>query len=371
MKPMKTLFSALALLALPLFLACGGGGGGSSQPPQPTVIFVSLAPTTASLTAGATQAFTATVTGSSNTAVTWSVQEGTAGGTITAAGLYTAPATGGTFHVVATSVADASKSSMATVTVTVPVVAVTINPTTASLSTGGTQAFTATVTGSSNTAVTWSVQEGASGGTISAAGLYTAPATASIYHVVATSVADTSKSAVATVTVTAVVPTATSLVYTSPTTGPYLLVKDVASTGTHLVLDLIGPTSGTAMGISLTLTGDAHTTWTNVSASDPANTLVQNGTQFNLGSGTPMLKARVTGNVLQATVAQKSSIATSVNGILLKVALDLKSGQNLPQGTALVLTADSVKCQVLTATGTPDTSDPSTIAVSVGTLTAQ
>jgi hypothetical protein len=57
-----------------------------------------------------------------------------------------------------------------------------------------------------------------------------------------------------------------------------------------------------------------------------------------------------------------------VNGILLKIALDLKSGQNLPSGTALTLTADSAKCQVLVGTGTPD---PSTITVSVGTLTAQ
>jgi hypothetical protein len=76
-------------------------------------------------------------------------------------------------------------------------VAITISPTSASLTTGGTQQFTATVTGSSNTNVTWSV----TGGKISS-GLYTAPSTAGTYTVTATAVADTTKSASATVTVT-------------------------------------------------------------------------------------------------------------------------------------------------------------------------
>jgi hypothetical protein len=49
--------------------------------------------------------------------VTWSVREGTGGGSITTAGLYTAPGTPGTFHVVATSVADSRQTTEATVTV--------------------------------------------------------------------------------------------------------------------------------------------------------------------------------------------------------------------------------------------------------------
>ena len=50
-------------------------------------------------------------------AVTWSVQEGAPGGSVTAAGVYTAPGTAGTYHLVATSQADATKSATATVTV--------------------------------------------------------------------------------------------------------------------------------------------------------------------------------------------------------------------------------------------------------------
>ncbi|WP_426749627.1 glycosyl hydrolase family 18 protein [Myxococcus sp. Y35] len=86
-----------------------------STPPPP--VEVAIAPTSVTLPVSGTQAFTATVTGSSNTAVTWSVQEGAAGGTITQGGLYTAPASAGTYHVVATSQAAPTKSAVATVTV--------------------------------------------------------------------------------------------------------------------------------------------------------------------------------------------------------------------------------------------------------------
>ncbi|WP_240359047.1 glycosyl hydrolase family 18 protein [Pyxidicoccus trucidator] len=81
-------------------------------------------------------------------------------------------------------------------------VSITLTPTSASLATGATRTFTATVTGSTNKAVTWSIQQGASGGTVTSAGLYTAPQTAGTYHVIATSQADTTKKASATVTVT-------------------------------------------------------------------------------------------------------------------------------------------------------------------------
>ena len=64
--------------------------------------------------------FTASVTGlgaGQSSAVSWSVQEGSAGGTINGAGTYTAPSSAGTFHVIATSVADNTQSASATVTV--------------------------------------------------------------------------------------------------------------------------------------------------------------------------------------------------------------------------------------------------------------
>jgi len=81
-------------------------------------------------------------------------------------------------------------------------VSVSINPTSASLQTGSPQQFSATVTGSSNTGVTWT----ATGGTISAGGLYTAGNSAGSYSVTATSVADTSKYATAPVTISTTPP---------------------------------------------------------------------------------------------------------------------------------------------------------------------
>ena len=55
--------------------------------------------------------------GLSNTDTSWTVQEAN-GGIVTNTGFYTAPAVLGFYHVVATSVGDATHSSSATVTVT-------------------------------------------------------------------------------------------------------------------------------------------------------------------------------------------------------------------------------------------------------------
>lgn len=159
---------------------------------------VVITPGTATLAPLATQTFTAVVTETGDTNVTWSIVEGASGGTITSGGVYTAPTVEGTYHVLATGVADPTKSATAPVTVVAPV-AITPNP--ATVATGGTQLFTASVRSSGSTTMTWSVVEGAAGGTIDATGLYTAPAAAGAYHVLATSVAEPTKSATAVVNV--------------------------------------------------------------------------------------------------------------------------------------------------------------------------
>src|SRR5579885_1068656 len=75
--------------------------------------------------------------------------------------------------------APAAASSTSSTTVTPPVIMVSVSPATTTVFTSGTAQFTATVTGTSNTAVTWSVGGVAGGnqtlGTINASGLYTAP----------------------------------------------------------------------------------------------------------------------------------------------------------------------------------------------------
>jgi hypothetical protein len=95
---------------------------GGPPPPTPTPttgpgIQVSINPSEVTLAPGGSQQFTATVTGTTNTAVNWSVAEGAVGGNITATGFYTAPGVPGTYHVVAASQADLSRTGTATVNI--------------------------------------------------------------------------------------------------------------------------------------------------------------------------------------------------------------------------------------------------------------
>jgi hypothetical protein len=112
----------------------------------PPPVVVTVAPPVAAANGCTTLAFTATVTGASDGSVTWAVQEGAAGGAITAAGVYTAPAAPGTYHVVATSRADATRSAVVPVTVTEKILQVAVTPQTIQLAAGGTAQLTATVT---------------------------------------------------------------------------------------------------------------------------------------------------------------------------------------------------------------------------------
>ena len=78
-------------------------------------------------------------------------------------------------------------------------VRVRVDPATATLAPGGTQQFTATVEGSHDTSVRWT----ANGGTISNTGFFTAGSAPGTFNVTATSVADSTKTATAHVTIAA------------------------------------------------------------------------------------------------------------------------------------------------------------------------
>lgn len=80
---------------------------------------------------------------------------------------------------------------------------VTVSPPEARLSINERRQFTAAVTETGNQTVTWHIAEGVAGGTIAPDGWYTAPATAGVYHLVATSVYDPAKTATVTITVEA------------------------------------------------------------------------------------------------------------------------------------------------------------------------
>lgn len=116
----------------------------------------------------------------------------------------------------AIAIADGLSSALSSATYTIPV-SVTVTPGSVSLSPSQTQMFSATVTGTTSTAVTWSLSPAV--GSISATGLYTAPATVASSQTVtvtATSVADPSKAASASVALAPPV-TPHAVYYMSPT----------------------------------------------------------------------------------------------------------------------------------------------------------
>lgn len=156
----------------------------------------------------------AEVAATSDQRVDWAVVDGAGAGTIDSSGLYTAPASAGTYRVRAESRAVPGTFGYATVVVTAaPAITVTIAKRDLTLPIGGTFTFEASVAGTTNRAVSWSIQEGSpQGGQITSAGVYTAPSTAGTYHVKATSQADTARSDTVPVVVTPTVATSTMTV---------------------------------------------------------------------------------------------------------------------------------------------------------------
>jgi hypothetical protein len=149
------LSSVLALTGC-IASAPGSGGGGQQQR-----IVVTVSPNPILIAFGATQPFTAAVTGNSNTAVSWSVSSANCGGSIdSGTGLYTAPAPPATLPVspcqvtiTATSKADNSTTGQALANVHV---VVTVSPTTDTMGQAANLQFAATVAGTSNQVVNWS-----------------------------------------------------------------------------------------------------------------------------------------------------------------------------------------------------------------------
>lgn len=173
----------------------------SGQARQTSAISVTVTPSSASVQVSTMKQFTATVSNSTNQAVTWTASAGI----ISATGLYTAPASvpsPATVTIQAISQADTSAKGTASVTITAPPpVTVTVSPSSASVQVSTTKQFTATVNNSSDQSVTWSVT---GGGTITSGGLYTAPASvpSGAVTVQATSVASPTATGSASVTVT-------------------------------------------------------------------------------------------------------------------------------------------------------------------------
>jgi hypothetical protein len=168
----------------------------------PTVVALSLSPSTVALQTGQTQQFAVQATLSNggtqtNPPVVWTP----AGGSITSGGLFTVGNTPGTYLLIVTADKGAADTAVLTVTQAV-VTSLSISPGSATIATNQTQQFSATAILSNGGAqpspqVNWS----ASNGSISATGLYTPPSTTGTYQVtVATSDGGVTRSAQVVVT---------------------------------------------------------------------------------------------------------------------------------------------------------------------------
>jgi hypothetical protein len=246
-------------------LGCSGGVSTSVSPssPAPTLtpssVSVTLTPTTSSVLLGNTQTFTPSVTGSTNTAVSWSVNGVPGGspatGTITAAGVYTAPQilpALTSVTVTAQSVADPTKQASATITI-LSDITVALTPSTIGVELGATQPFHAAVSssGQPNAAIRWSISGSAcpaACGSLDANGNYTAPqilpASATV-TLTAQSVADPSRQASATITITS----SFSLQLSAP--------ASITSGGSGLIAATLTPIPGSnpSTALSWTLSG--------------------------------------------------------------------------------------------------------------------
>ncbi|HXL35366.1 MAG TPA: Ig-like domain-containing protein [Gemmatimonadales bacterium] len=145
---------------------------------------VILTPVTASVLAGGTLQYAAYGRRKNGDSTSVNVVYAASGGTITAAGLYTAGQTAGPYHVAATQSSGGTLTDTAAVTITnTPVASVTVSPTTASLQAGATRQFTAVIKDSAgNTltgrAVTWASSTAAVAG-VNGSGLVTGVAAGS------------------------------------------------------------------------------------------------------------------------------------------------------------------------------------------------
>ncbi len=228
-KPCSIALAVIAISSNLFITSCGG----HSSPYSYVNVGVSIAPQITSIPVNGTQTFTATVTNAAPYVV-WGVmgsQNSSPVGTFTTAttdaptGTYTAPAAPPTYSAAQLAAGAVQGSvtlsagvtttpgsfNLTTTTLTFVIagpISVSLSPTTASLHVGGTQQFTGSAVGSTNTSISWQVNGvpggGTATGTITTAGLYTAPATLPMtgdtVTITAVSQADTTKSASSVVT---------------------------------------------------------------------------------------------------------------------------------------------------------------------------
>ena len=227
---MKPTLLSRSLGALALCLSLLTALFGCEPTVEPEALRVRISPEARQvITLGQQVQFTA------NQSVNWSVTS-PGGGSVTTAGLYTAPATAGIYVVRAEATGNPANFDTASVEVRAAALPMAVSPATRPI-VGVSQSFQFTA----NQAALWSVVS-PGGGSISSAGLYTAPATPGIYVVRAASPSDPANADTASVDVRAGAPVVLSAASPRVLTGQQLtLTANTAVTWT--VIDAAGGTA--------------------------------------------------------------------------------------------------------------------------------
>lgn len=348
---MRVLVALAALAALFAVTSCGGSGGGGGG----ESVKVTVSPTTATTTPGGSIPFTATVTGSDNSAVTWSAS----GGTIGTDGVYTAPTTTGSYTVTATSVADTSKTASATVTVSNATgVTVSVSPVTVSVAPGGEVQFTATVNGTDNKQVEWSVSP-LGAGSITSDGLFTAGSSTQVVTVTAKSVASPTTSAFSRVTITNTAPriTLSPLGANVPTNGTVQFTATVSNTTNTAVTWTA--TGGTISTSGLYQAGSAAGTY-KVTATSQADTSVSASATVTVTA----IGITVTPNGATASVGQEVQFAARVTGTT-NASVTWSTDKGSISSSGLLTAPSTAGTVTVTATSVADPSASATATLTV------
>ncbi len=153
--------------------------------PPPNLVAVELTPPAAVLQSGGTQQFTAIGRLSNGSTTTIPINWTATGGTVSPSGLYTAGSTVGAFRVIASS-AGGEFADTSAITIQPHLTGVEVTPTSASLAPAAAQHFSVIGRMSDGSTQAVSVNWTATGGSITAAGDYTAGTTDGDWRVIAT-----------------------------------------------------------------------------------------------------------------------------------------------------------------------------------------
>ena len=351
----------------------------------PAAVAVSVSPSSATVLAGSTQVFTASIQNDpANAGATWAIYPPSGAGTLSnvtsTSATYNAPAgpppNDLAVTITATSVSNTSISASANITV--PANTVTVSPATATVPAGSNQTFTATVPyDAGQKGVTWSISPASGAGTLSnltsTSATYNAPAgpppSDVAVTITATSVSNATVSGTATVTVPASVVSISPGTATVPAGSSQVLSatvqNDPAQTG---VSWSISPPSGAGTLTNLSSTSATY----NAPASAPASNLSATITATSLTSAAAGTAA-ITVPAITVSVAPDSVLipVNSVQTFTATVQYDPTKGGvtwSLSQGAA----ACSAACGAVTVVDptTAKYSAPASVPTNPVTLTA-